>query len=59
MSHHHCPPSRRGHSWQTLPRVPLSKGPPTLRDLELRTCTRCGALGRVSNQGVIHLVETP
>lgn len=60
MSHHHCPPSRRGHSWKELPLVPPSGGGPTIRALlELRKCSRCGAIGRVSKQGVIHVVETP
>jgi hypothetical protein len=60
MPHDQCQPSRRGHSWRELPLVPLSKGGPTLRELlELRRCARCGVLGRVSKQGVIHVVETP
>lgn len=37
-----CPPSRRGHDWSDAP-----------SSLELRVCDRCGAIGRVSKQGVI------
>jgi hypothetical protein len=28
-------------------------------DPALRICKRCGTIGRVSNQGVIHVVEAP
>jgi hypothetical protein len=50
-----CPPSRRGHSWRELScRVPPSEGGPTIRDLvDLRVCDRCGAIGRVSTQGIV------
>ena len=60
MPHDHCPPSRRGHSWRELScRVPPSDGGPTVKDLvEGRVCKRCGALGRVNQQGVI-VVVTP
>lgn len=55
MPHNHCPPSRRGHTWKV---VPPSEDGPTISDLlELRKCARCGTLGRVSSQGVIHVVE--
>jgi len=58
MSHHHCPPSKRGHTWKELPLVPPSQGGPTIRELaELRKCARCNALGRVNKQGVICVVE--
>jgi hypothetical protein len=60
MSHHHCPGNRRGHTWKELPLVPPSAGGPTISSLlELRKCARCGTLGRVSKQGVIHAVEAP
>jgi len=54
MPHDQCPPSRRGHTWKALP---LSKGIPAGDWLEMRQCARCGANGRVSKQGVIHVVE--
>jgi hypothetical protein len=60
MSHEHCPPSRRGHSWRELTSADLPRR--AVADLvtpALRLCKRCGALGRVSNQGVIHVVEAP
>ena len=60
MPRDHCPPSRRGHSWRELPLVPPSEGGPTIRELvQLRKCARCGVFGRVSKQGIIHVVETP
>ena len=59
MPRNHCPPSRRGHTWKELPRVSSESGL-TIRDrLELRTCGRCGVLGRISKHGVIHVVEAP
>ena len=40
--------------------MPPSQGGPTIQQLaELRKCARCDALGRVSKQGVIHVVEVP
>ena len=50
-----CPGNRRGHTWREpepalLPQVPR-------RDLfAMRVCRRCGALGRVSSQGVVFVV---
>lgn len=39
---------------------PPSEGGPTIRELaELRKCAKCGAFGRVSSQGVVHVVEAP
>lgn len=58
MPHDQCPPSRRGHTWRELPLVPPSQGGPTIRELvEMRTCARCGAIGRVNPQGVVILVD--
>jgi len=58
MPHNQCPPSRRGHAWRELSRIdgPLMKLP---NALEIRICKRCQVLGRVSSQGVIHVVEVP
>lgn len=59
MSHHHCPPSRRGHSWRPLLLDDLPRGSAAPRKIDpaLRICKRCGARGRVSDQGVVHLME--
>jgi hypothetical protein len=54
VPHDHCPPNLRGHTWKPLPQV---KGEPWIP--ELRKCARCGALGRVSKQGIIHVMEAP
>lgn len=61
MPHDHCPPSRRGHSWRELSPTDLPPGSVTPRKIDpaLRICKHCGARGRVSNQGVVHLMETP
>lgn len=57
MPHDQCPPSRRGHSWRELTRADLPRrAAAELLDPALRLCKRCGALGRVSKQGVIHVV---
>jgi len=66
MPHNQCPPSRRGHTWRELT-VTDQLGPKLAPDMTadlkigspLRRCKQCGALGRVSNQGVIHVVEAP
>jgi hypothetical protein len=52
VPHNCCPPSRRGHSWRELDADELRTEDPALR-----ICKRCGKLGRVSKQGVIHAVE--
>jgi hypothetical protein len=60
MPHDQCPPSRRGHSWRELTAADLPRR--TVAELlvpALRLCKRCGALGRVSKQGVIHVMEAP
>jgi hypothetical protein len=61
MSHDQCPPSRRGHSWRELTLADLPRGSIAALKIAypLRICKRCDALGRVSNQGVIHVVEAP
>jgi hypothetical protein len=60
MSRFHCAPSRRGHTWRELPLVSPSAGGPTIRELvQLRVCAKCKAVGRVSKQGVIAVVEAP
>ena len=58
MPHDHCPPSRRGHSWReaTLEDLPRTRAAYEAAPA-LRICTRCGTIGRVSNQGVIHVVK--
>lgn len=55
MPHDHCPPSRRGHSWRPLCAADLPRGAPSARwiDPALRICKRCGAQGRVSDQGIV------
>ena len=61
MPHDQCPPSRRGHSWRELRFDELTRrsiATPKIA-LTLRICKRCGARGRVSDQGVIHVVESP
>ena len=51
--HRACPTSRRGHTWRELA-IPPSAGAATIRDLvESRVCARCGAVGRVSKQGIV------
>jgi hypothetical protein len=59
VPHNHCPPSRRGHAWRALTLGDLPRGSVTALKIApaLRVCKRCGARGRVSNQGVIHVVE--
>lgn len=57
MPHDHCPPSRRGHSWRALSPEDLPRGTVPKIDPTLRLCSRCGARGRVNNQGVICLME--
>lgn len=59
MPHNHCPPSRRGHSWRELTPddLPHDSTVPRKIDPALRICKRCGARGRVSDQGVVHLME--
>lgn len=59
MPHDHCPPSRRGHSWRELVLADLPRGSIAALKimLSLRICKRCDAIGRVSNQGVIHTIE--
>ena len=60
MPHDQCPPSQRGHSWRELAQADLpSRTVAELLNPTLRLCKRCGALGRVSKQGVIHVVEAP
>jgi hypothetical protein len=61
MPRDHCPPSKRGHSWRTLTLADLPRGSIAALKIApaLRVCKRCGALGRVSDQGVIHVVEAP
>jgi hypothetical protein len=67
MPHNQCPPSRRGHSWSEVPvtdqrtlQLPHESSTVAINSApDLRLCKRCGALGRVSSQGVIHVVETP
>lgn len=60
MPRDHCPPSRRGHSWSKQPLVVSSDdGSTTVELVALRKCSRCGTLGRVSSQGIIHVVELP
>ena len=59
MPHDHCPPSKRGHSWRELRTGELPKGSIAALKIApaLRVCKRCAALGRVSSQGVVHVVE--
>ena len=58
MPHDQCPPSHRGHTWRALTRADLPRGSiAALEMLALRICQRCDKLGRISNQGVIHVVE--
>jgi len=61
MPHDQCPPSRRGHSWRELTLADLPRGSIAALKIApaLRICKRCNALGRVSSQGVIHVVEAP
>jgi hypothetical protein len=61
MPHNHCPPSRRGHSWRPLRPDDLTRGSVAAREIDpaLRVCKRCGARGRVSDQGLVHPVEVP
>lgn len=61
MPHNQCPPSRRGHAWRELTLDDLPRGSiAALKiDAALRVCKRCDKLGRVSNQGVIRVVEAP
>lgn len=61
MPHNQCPPSRRGHAWRELTLADLPCGPVTTLKaaLVLRRCKRCSTFGRVSNQGVVHVVEAP
>ncbi|HSX22249.1 MAG TPA: hypothetical protein VLE97_05685 [Gaiellaceae bacterium] len=61
MPRDQCPPSRRGHSWRELILADLPRGSIAALKIApaLRLCKRCGALGRVSGQGVIHVVEVP
>jgi len=61
MPYDHCPPSRRGHAWRELT-LADQHGPKLTRTalkamLTLRLCARCGTLGHVSNQGVVHVME--
>jgi len=55
MSHHWCPPSRRGHDWReaNLEQDRSVLRTTTLDPRTIRICKRCGKLGCVSNQGVI------
>lgn len=55
----HCPPNRRGHTWREMRLDDLPRGSIAVLKIapSLRVCKRCGALGRVSDQGVIHVVE--
>jgi hypothetical protein len=55
----HCPPSRRGHTWRELTLADLPRGSIAALKIApaLRVCERCGALGRISGQGVIHTIE--
>jgi len=62
MPHNQCPPSRRGHAWRELTAIE-SKGsaingavPSTKTTPDLRLCRRCGAFGRVSKQGIVHVL---
>lgn len=59
MPHNQCPPSRRGHSWRELTLADLPRGSIAAFKIaySLRICKRCNKLGRVSDQGVIHIVE--
>lgn len=59
MPRDHCPPSRRGHTWRELRLDDLPRGSIAALKIApaLRVCKRCDALGRVSDQGVIHVVE--
>jgi hypothetical protein len=61
MPHDQCPPSRRGHAWRELTLADLPRGSIAALKIApaLRVCKRCEKLGRISNQGVIHVVETP
>jgi len=60
MPHDQCPPNRRGHSWRELTFTDLSRHALAARTaLVFRVCKRCNALGRVSTQGVVHVVEGP
>jgi len=61
MPHNHCPPSRRGHSWRELTSADLPRCLETTPRIDpaLRICKRCGAQGRVSTQGIVHLVGSP
>ena len=61
MPHDQCPPSRRGHSWRELTFADLPRGSIAAIKIApaLRVCKRCGAIGRVSDQGVIHVMGAP
>ena len=55
MSHHWCPPSRRGHAWReaNLEQDRAVLRATTLDHRAIRVCKRCGKLGCVNSQGVI------
>jgi hypothetical protein len=57
MSHHWCPPSRRGHTWREANVEDVSVLSAGIDPRAARICKRCGRLGCVSNQGVIRPVE--
>ena len=61
MPHDQCPPSKRGHSWRELTLADLPRGSIAALTIApaLRICRRCSTLGRVSAQGVVHVVESP
>lgn len=61
MPHNHCPPSLRGHSWRELyvSDLPHRSSDALKISPALRICKRCNTFGRVSKQGVIHVVEAP
>lgn len=60
MPRDHCPPSKRGHSWRELRFDELPKGSIAALKVAVavRVCKRCEALGRISSQGVIHVMES-
>lgn len=59
MPHDQCPPSKRGHSWREMHLADLPRGSIAVLKIApaLRLCKKCGALGRVNNQGVVHVIE--
>jgi len=57
MPRSHCPPSRRGHTWQTpAPSSPAHTPAERLEQLRARRCIRCDARGRVTDQGTIQII---